>query len=145
MAVKDAPGLHLQKNLHEHAYGIATRAYVEFESSSEAADDTIKLLPLDQGMRIDRVYVWVTDALGSAGTADIGYWDPADTDGNADDSSNLDFWADALDLNRVGAFAASAPPWVPTKKGMFLAIRPRVAIAANTKVVILMSYVYVGQ
>lgn len=144
MALKNHPALHLQK-MHAHAYGDVVHKHLKWESSAETADDTIKLLPLQPGMRIDSVIAYITDVEGSATTADVGYLDPADTDGDGDDGSDQDFWHDGIDLNTVGRHVSTRPPWHVTKKGMYLTITPKAPIEAETKMEFVLEYVFVGK
>ena len=61
MPVKNGPTLHLEK-IHAHAFGNMAVKEVLWETNAEAAGDTIKLLPLQPGMRIHQVITFVEDA-----------------------------------------------------------------------------------
>ena len=140
MALVDKTDLKRQK-LHAHAFGDAATRHVIVTGQAVAIDDDLKLLPIPRGMRIDQVDLVVETVAAANAAMDVGYVDTAKTGAVHD----VDHFHDGVAIAAAAKFRSAAPPYAPTKDGIFLSVRPKtVALATGTKLHLLVHYVYEG-
>ena len=76
MATKNIAGLN-NVTMHHDVYGNASRAVAAYKADSAQAAESVAVMPLPGGMRIDRVETRITDVAAAGDVVSVGY----ETDG----------------------------------------------------------------
>lgn len=135
MADKNAPGLR-GMTVHTNVFGTASRHVVSYAAAAAAAGESVALMPLPPGMRIDGLELRVTDAAAGGDLVSIGHE-------RKGVSAAAAFMANQS-IAAVGSFHFAGKPIEIQDDDRFLIVTFPNAVAAAFDLTILVDYVFVG-
>lgn len=136
MATKKISGLN-NITMHHDVYGNASRKTVTYKANAAAAGESVAVMPLPSGMRIDRVETRITDVAAAGGLVDVGYE-------TAEANPVAAHFANDIDMNALGAHHWIGKPLEIDVDYRTLILTFPNAVAAPFEIVVIVDYVFVG-
>lgn len=135
MADKEIAGLNRQ-TFHTNVFGNVSRHVVKYRSAGESALESVALMPLPPGMRVDSVELRVTDVAAAGDVVSIGHEKGAVSAAAA--------WLANASLAAAASFRSIAAPYTVEDTDRFLIATFPNAVAVAFEFVVIVDYVFTG-